>query len=56
MIDFICEMLGYEMRYTTTSNYDQYVIFAGCMMIFVLFILVVYLLVRFLQWIWRAVK
>lgn len=55
MLDFICDVLGYQLQ-STTHNYDQYIVYTGCMLIFVMMVLVVYLLVRFLQWIWRGVK
>ena len=57
MIDFICEVLGYTLQNSGyNTNYDSYVIYGAICCVFVLFILVVYLLVRFLQWMWRAVK
>lgn len=56
MIDFICDVLGYELQNSSSYNFDQIVMYTGCMLIFVMMVLVVYLLVRFLQWIWRAVK
>lgn len=56
MIDWICEVLGYTLQNNYNTNYDSYVIYGSIMCVFVLFILVVYLLVRFLQWIWRAVR
>lgn len=56
MIDFICEVLGYEMQNSSSYNYDQIVMNASCMLVFVMMVLVVYLLVRFLQWIWRGIK
>lgn len=56
MIEFICDVLGYELQNSSNYNYDQYVFYTACMLIFVLMVLVVYLLVRFLQWIWRGIK
>ena len=57
MIDFICEVLGYTLQNSShNTSYDSYVIYGAICCVFVLFILVVYLLVRFLQWMWRAVK
>ena len=55
MIDFICDVLGYELQ-NTSYNADSYIYAAASMCVFVLFILAVYLLVRFLQWIWSVVK
>ena len=56
MIDFICDILGYEMQYTNNYNLDQYIIYTGCMLIVVFSVLMVYLLVRFLQWLWSVIK
>lgn len=55
MIDFICDVLGVTLS-GNTVNYDSYIYQAAVMCVFVLFILAVYLLVRFLQWIWGAIK
>lgn len=56
MIEFFCDVLGYTLQNSSNMNYDSYVIYGAVACVFVLFILTVYLLVRFLQWIWRAVK
>lgn len=56
MIDFICEVLGYELQSTNYQNIDQYVYYGSVMCTFVLFVLVVFLLMRFLQWLWGAWK
>ena len=56
LIEFICEAIGYEMKYGTTSNFDSTVVQGAVACTFVLFVLVAYLLVRFLQWLWGGIK
>lgn len=56
MIEFICDVLGYELQSSSYTNLDQYVYYGSVMCVFVLFVLVVYLLMRFLQWLWGAWK
>lgn len=56
MIEFICEALGYEMQYSNNYNWDSYIVQGSIACTFVLFILVAYLLMRFLQWLWGGIK
>ena len=56
LIEFICEAIGYEMKYVTNSNFDSTVVQGAVACNFVLFVLVAYLLVRFLQWLWGGIK
>lgn len=55
-IQFICNFLGYQMQNNNNYNMDSYVMYGAIMLIFVLMILMVYFLVRFIQWIWGAIK
>ena len=55
MIDFICDVMGYNLS-GNSYNADSTVYAAAAMCVFVLFILAVYLLVRFLQWLWSVIK
>lgn len=55
MIDWICGVIGYTMQ-NSSYNVDAYVIQGAIACCFVLFVLTVYLLVRFLQWLWGGIK